>query len=113
MKIIPPGMDFHRALTLGYVGRLESDAYRRWVKTLPCVCCGMPGDDPHHPHGAGFKGMGTKVPDWWCFSMTRNCHDNLHHNVAAWEELHGSQHMHALMTLTQAIHEGRLRFEAK
>jgi len=61
MKVIPPYLTFKQALTNGYVERMESPVYMRWVKTLRCVSCNTPADDPHHPHGAAFKGMGTKV----------------------------------------------------
>jgi len=71
MKVIPPYLTFKQALTNGYVERMESPVYTRWVKTLRCVSCNAPADDPHHPHGSGFKGMGTKVPDWWVIPICR------------------------------------------
>jgi hypothetical protein len=103
-------MTFSRALARGYAERIEDRAYLNWVKTLPCVSCEAEADDPHHPHGVGFKGMGTKVPDYWCIPLCRNCHDALHHNVHAWEEVNGSQYQHAALTMCQAIYEERLRF---
>jgi hypothetical protein len=107
-KVIPPYLTFKQALTNGYVERMESPVYTRWVKTLRCVSCNAPADDPHHPHGSGFKGMGTKVPDWWVIPICRTCHDVLHHDVHAWEEEHGSQLEHTALTLLQAIREGVL-----
>jgi hypothetical protein len=109
MKIIPPYLTFKQALSSGYVERMESRAYMDWVKRLRCVCCNAPADDPHHPHGAGFKGMGTKVPDWWVIPLCRGHHDELHHDVAAWEEQYGSQYEHVALTLLQAVREERLR----
>lgn len=111
MKPIPPYLSFRSALACGYVGRMEHRAYLDWVKGLRCVACDGPADDPHHPHGAGFKGMGTKVPDWWAIPMCRPCHDTLHLDVEAWEDTHGSQYEHAALTMLQGIYEGRLRFE--
>jgi hypothetical protein len=108
MKVIPPYLSFKQALSNGYVERMECQAYTRWVKQLRCVSCNAPADDPHHPHGAGFKGMGTKVPDWWVIPICRTCHDILHHDVIAWEEQNGSQFEHACLTLLQAIREGVL-----
>lgn len=105
MKIIPPYLTFKQALMTGYVERMESARYLRWVKTLRCVSCNAPADDPHHPHGAGFKGMGTKVPDWWVIPICRGCHDDLHRDVLAWEDRHGLQIEHAALTLLQAIRE--------
>lgn len=108
MKPIPPYLSFREALVRGYVERIESREYLRWVKSLRCVGCNAPADDPHHAHGAGFKGMGTKVPDFWCIPLCRSCHDELHHDVAAWEQTHGSQFEHICLTLLQAIREERL-----
>ncbi len=109
-KPIPPYLTFSQALARGYVGRMESRPYLNWVKKQVCVSCATPADDPHHPHGAGFKGMGTKVPDWWVIPLCRNCHDALHHDVHAWEDVNSSQWQHAAMTMLQAIYEGRLVF---
>lgn len=88
---------------------MEDGSYTRWVKKLKCCACGEPADDPHHPHGVFPKGMATKVPDYWVIPMCRRCHDELHHDFAAWEERHGPQLQFALMTLTQAIYEGVLK----
>lgn len=110
-KPIPPHLTFRQALTLGYVSRMEDREYMNWVKTLRCVSCHSPADDPHHPTGTGFKGMGTKVPDYWVIPVCRNCHDAIHHNWKEWEEVNGEQILHAALTLTQALYEGRLRFE--
>lgn len=110
-KPIPFGMTFPRALALGYTGRIEDRAYMDWVKTLPCVSCERPADDPHHPTGIGMKGMGSKVPDYFVIPLCRNCHDALHHNVSGWEEVNGEQIWHAAMTLLQAIYEGRMSFD--
>lgn len=107
-KIIPAYMTFAEALRKGYIGRIEDRKYLQWVKTLRCVSCNTQADDPHHPHGVGFKGMGTKVPDYWCIPLCRNCHDALHHDVRAWEEVNGTQWEHAALTMLQAIYEGRL-----
>jgi hypothetical protein len=110
MKPIPPSMSFARALRSGYVGRMEKRAYLDWVKTLACVACESPADDPHHIHGRSFKGMGTKVPDWWVLPLCRPCHDELHRDFGAWEQAHGEQFMWVCLTLLQAIHEDRIRW---
>lgn len=108
-KLVPYGVSFERALRGGMLSRLESRAYMDWVKSLPCVCCGRPADDPHHPYDVGFGGAATKVPDYWVIPMARECHDELHHDVKAWEERHGAQLHHTLMTITRAIYEGVLK----
>lgn len=109
-KVIPSYMSFEQALMSGYVGRIEDRAYMNWVKTLSCCGCRAPADDPHHLYGGGFKGMGTKVPDYMTIPLCRVCHDELHRDVDAWEQRNGEQMRHIVMTLTQAIHEGRLKF---
>lgn len=100
-----------RALRSGVLGRIESDKYRAWVKTLPCTACGAPADDPHHPYGVGYGGAATKCPDWWCIPLCRGHHDELHVSPTTWEAMHGAQLEHALLTLTRAIYEGVLLLE--
>lgn len=111
MKPIPPYMTFREALVRGYASRIEDRTYMNWVKKLRCVSCNDSADDPHHPHGSGFKGMGTKVPDYWVIPLCRTCHDELHHDVHAWEEKHGSQFEFAALTMLQALYEGRMKFD--
>ncbi len=108
-KPVPFHMPFEQALKKGWLSRLESRSYMDWVKTLPCVCCGAPADDPHHPYDVGFGGGATKVPDQWAIPLCRTHHDELHHNVESWEIQWGRQLHHALMTLTRAIYEGVLK----
>lgn len=107
-KPIPPHLNFEQALALGYAGRMEDRAYLNWVKTLPCCGCGDHSDDPHHIHSRGFKGMGTKVPDYMTMPLCRICHDELHRGVTDWEARNGEQIKHVTMTLMRAIHEGVL-----
>jgi hypothetical protein len=102
-------MSFETALRVGAVSRMESRAYLDWVKQLPCVCCGQPADDPHHPYDVGFGGKATKVPDYWCIPLCRGHHNQLHADVKAWEEQYGTQLHHALMTITRAIYQEILR----
>ena len=113
MKVIPPYLTFRDALRRGFVGRIENRSYMEWVKGLPCVSCSQPADDPHHLYGSGYKGMGTKVPDYLTIPVCRNCHDALHHNVSGWEEVNGSQWEHAAMTMLQAIYQGVLNERTK
>ncbi len=111
-KPIPPGYTFEQALTSGFVGRMEDRGYMDWVKTLPCSGCGDSHCAPHHMHGRGFKGMGTKVPDYLTMPLCRHCHDELHRNVTDWENRNGEQILHISMTLMRAIYEGKLKFHA-
>lgn len=107
-KIIPPGMTFKQAMQAGYVGRIEDRSYMDWVKTLPCVGCAAPADDPHHITGTKNRGMGSKVPDYWTIPVCRVCHDEIHNDASTWEYYHGSQMEHAAITMLQAIVEGRV-----
>lgn len=67
----------------------DSRAHLRWLKTLPCVVCGQPADDPHHILGNvdGLpKGMGRKNEDRWAIPVCRKDHDlaHAHGNDEAW-----------------------------
>lgn len=99
MKPIPPWLPFRDALQSGHLGRIEDRSYLNWVKSLPCCVCNAPADDPHHIVVPGFKGMGTKSPDYWAIPLCRTHHDELHHNKRKWEEENGSQWEHACVTM--------------
>lgn len=71
--------------------RLVIPKYISWVKTQPCVACGMPADDAHHLIGHGQGGMGTKAHDFHVIPLCRADHRELHADPKAWEEKHGSQ----------------------
>ena len=65
--------------------------YTDWVKTQPCSGCQRPADDPHHIIGHGMGGTATKAHDLFVFPLCRECHDELHADVAAFEQKHGTQ----------------------
>ncbi|MBL5899950.1 DUF968 domain-containing protein [Lelliottia amnigena] len=71
--------------------RWENAAYKRWVKSQPCECCRRPADDPHHVIGHGMGGTATKAHDLFVFPLCRECHDELHADVTAFERKHGTQ----------------------
>lgn len=71
--------------------RWENTTYTRWVKSQPCECCRRPADDPHHVIGHGMGGTATKAHDLFVFPLCRECHDELHADVAAFERKHGTQ----------------------
>lgn len=71
--------------------RWENHSYTRWVKTQPCEGCRRPADDPHHIIGNGMGGMGTKAHDLFVIPLCRECHDELHADIAAFEAKYGSQ----------------------
>jgi hypothetical protein len=53
----------------------RSEPYKAWVKTMPCLCCGMPADDPHHEQLPGHGGMGTTPGDDRVVPLCRRHHD--------------------------------------
>lgn len=58
--------------------RWRSRKYLDWVKSLPCVMCGAPADDPHHlKHVGGLSGAGLTAPDGYvlpvCRTHTEEC----------------------------------------
>lgn len=71
--------------------RWTCEDYTRWVKAQPCSGCRRPADDPHHIIGNGMGGTATKAHDLFVFPLCRECHDELHADVAAFEKKHGSQ----------------------
>ena len=67
----------------------------RWIKTLPCIACGLPDhSDPHHIKPAcvwlGKRQSGTHKPDdCWVIPLCRQCHDNAHDNeIGFWNHLY-------------------------
>lgn len=67
----------------------DSRQHTRWIKTLPCVVCGAPADDPHHLLGnmdGSPKGMGMKNEDRWTVPVCRKDHNAAHStgNDEAW-----------------------------
>lgn len=69
----------------GRAGTYRSRSYLSWVKTLTCVVCSAPADDPHHIIGVGhLGGVGTKAPDQYVMPVCRRHHDHIHATPALW-----------------------------
>ncbi|HDV0351578.1 DUF968 domain-containing protein [Klebsiella pneumoniae] len=83
--------------------RWVNQTYTDWVKRQPCECCRRPGDDPHHVIGHGMGGTATKAHDLFVFPLCRECHDELHADVNAFEEKKGSQLQLLFRFLDRAI----------
>jgi hypothetical protein len=110
MKIMPPGLSFKESLRSGYVV-LRSDKYMALVRQLPCCACDAPGpSDPHHPHGVGYRGTGTKSPDIWVIPLCRRCHEALHKDRVTWEDEHGSQFEFVALTFAHLWVKGLITF---
>jgi len=101
MKPIPPGLTFKDALRNGYA-TIRTEEYMRRIRKLPCCVCNAPApSDPHHPHGVGYRGTGSKAPDVWCIPLCRAHHDELHHDRVAWEDKYGDQFEFVAVTYAQ------------
>ena len=97
MKVWPLSMPFKEVLR--NYDEIRSKAYMALVRDLPCCVCNRDGpSDPHHPHGVGYRGVGTKAPDIWCIPLCRQHHDDLHHDRREWEHRYGSQFEFASVT---------------
>jgi len=88
--------------------RWESAKYLKWVKTQPCACCGQTADDPHHLIGWGQGGMGTKAHDILALPLCRQHHDELHRDIQAFEQKHGTQPEMIIRLLDRAYSLGVL-----
>lgn len=55
----------------------ENKEYLAWVRTMPCIRCGKPGE-PHHVIGIGLGTMGGKASDIHTMPLCREHHDELH-----------------------------------
>ncbi|HFZ1760545.1 TPA: DUF968 domain-containing protein [Klebsiella aerogenes] len=71
--------------------RWVNKTYTDWVKRQACECCRRPADDPHHVIGYGMGGTATKAHDLFVIPLCRECHDELHADVNAFEEKNGTQ----------------------
>ena len=87
---------------------LRSDKYLKFVRSLPCVACGIPADDAHHIKGRGLGG-GVKPTDLMTIPMCRPCHTKLHDmGFREWERRFGNQMLYVLLTIDKAQQEGAI-----
>jgi hypothetical protein len=58
----------------------RSQAYTKWVRSLPCCFCGMTPSDAHHVIGLGWglSGMGMKAPCSFTMPLCRYHHGEVH-----------------------------------
>lgn len=71
-----------------------ADAFRVWLRRLPCACggrnpgCGGPVRSAHVDYAAkgtpDAKGTSSKVADRWCVPLTDNCHRLQHDKGWPW-----------------------------
>ncbi|MFZ3402398.1 DUF968 domain-containing protein [Aeromonas salmonicida] len=84
--------------------RWESANYLAFVRQLPCVVTGeTEGIEAHHVVGHGLSVMGSKTHDLMTFPLCHQAHMELHNKGwQQWEQTHGSQLDHVVMTLNKA-----------
>lgn len=84
--------------------RWESANYLAFVRQLPCVVTGQTeGIEAHHVVGHGLSVMGSKTHDLMVFPLSHQAHMELHNKGwQQWEQTHGSQLEHVVMTLNKA-----------
>lgn len=88
---------------------MKSKRYSAWVKAQACAACtSRPAGDQHHIIGVGEGIMGGKASDLESFPLCRQHHDELHHDVARWEMIHGGQERHVRQTIRRAFLDGVL-----
>ncbi|SHK53126.1 DUF968 domain-containing protein [Halomonas caseinilytica] len=62
--------------------RFRSERYLRFVRSLPCCCCGGPADSAHHVIGIWqLGGMALKAPDSFAMPVCDgpgSCHEAIH-----------------------------------
>jgi len=63
---------------------LRSPAYRKWLRSQPCMVTGRTPCDPHHVKLFGNGGMGIKPPDNDCVPLAHEVHMLL--DSAGWSE---------------------------
>lgn len=62
----------------------RAEEFKRWLRKLPCACCGAESEGLRNPivaahvDHAGGKGMGTKVADKHCIPLLDTCHQRQH-----------------------------------
>jgi len=104
-KILPPGLTFEQCVVFGYAGRIESEPYLAWLRTLPCHTCRRPGPS-EASHLNSIKGQWTKAPDWFSIPECTTCNRNYDMQPPMVDQRLRA----AIFYLLQAIYEGRLRW---
>jgi hypothetical protein len=62
-----------RAPTPARRGRPRDEDYKAWIRTLPCVACGIEGRS-EAAHTGSDGGMSMKASDYSCVPLCSDCH---------------------------------------
>ena len=65
------------ALRNKYLDGYKNKKWKEYIKSMPCVKCGAPADDPHHILGSVH---GLKSSDLFCVPVCRGCHQFYENN---------------------------------
>ena len=82
-----------RAVASTRKGPPRDEDYKAWIRTLPCVACGMEGRS-EAAHTGNDGGMSMKASDYSCVPLCADCHtqtSGAYHQVGkhAFELAHG------------------------
>jgi len=82
-----------RAVTSVRRGPPRSEEYKAWIRTLPCVACGIEGRS-EAAHTGTDGGMSMKASDYSCVPLCGDCHrqaPGAYHRIGkqAFEQTHG------------------------
>jgi hypothetical protein len=62
-----------RAMSSMRRGPPRNEAYKDWIRSLPCVACGVEGRS-EAAHTGGDGGMSMKASDYSCVPLCADCH---------------------------------------
>lgn len=66
----------------------KCQAYRDYVKQLPCLICASPAVDAHHIRETLDRTMGRRISDVWVVPLCRAHHNDLHaHSRTFWSDV--------------------------
>jgi hypothetical protein len=100
-----------RASTPARKGRPRDEHHKAWIRTLPCVACGIEGRSEAAHTGAD-GGMSMKASDYSCVPLCSNCHTqaaDAYHRVGkrAFERGHGLSFVRIVAQLNREWREMR------
>ncbi len=91
--------------------RFRSERYLRFVRSLPCCCCGGPADSAHHVIGIWqLGGMALKAPDSFAMPVCDGPGDTCHRRIHSEAHLRWQQPIFLIDTINaglDAFPEGR------
>lgn len=105
-RIVSPDTAFSKVSTRTKRPREHNDAHLRFIRQLPCVCCGKRGVEAAHVrygdarYGKPEGSMGMKPHDRWCVPLCPDHHREQHaENERAWWDSKGIDPLHVAAAL--------------